>query len=93
LIVAGHFTHVIGVYNLEGCVRQGFLPRLEAMDWSQSVTIPADATRRTDHLVLVLVLVLWIVSHLLYLVVALGLAIACIVWRRRTRKQGAGASA
>lgn len=86
LIVAGHFTHVVGVYDLEGCVRQGFLPRLEAMDWRQSVTIPADGIRRTDHLVLVLVLVLWISSHLLYLVVALVLAIAWIVWRSRSRK-------
>ena len=86
LIVASHFTHVIGVYNLEGCVRQGFLPRLKAMDWSQSVTIPADAVRRADHRVLMLVLVLWISSHLLYLVVALVLAIAWIVWRRRKRK-------
>ena len=90
LIVAGHFTRVIGVYNLEGCVRQGFLPRLEAMDWSQSVTIPADAIRSADHLVLVLVLVLWISSHLLYLVVALVLAIAWIVWRWRTRKMTGG---
>ena len=86
LIVASHFTHVIGVYKLEGCVRQDFLPRLKAMDWSQSVTIPADAVRRADHRVLVLMLVLWISSHLLYLVVALVLAIAWIVWRRRIRK-------
>jgi hypothetical protein len=87
LIVAGHFTHLIGVYNLEGCVRQGFLPRLKSMDWSQSVTIPADAVQRADHRVLMLVLVLWISSHLLYLVVALVLAIAWIVWRRRIRNK------
>jgi hypothetical protein len=86
LIVASHFTHVIGVYNLEGCVRQGFLPRLKAMDWSQSVTIPADAVRGADHRVLMLVLLLWISSHLLYLVVVLLLAIAWIVWRWRMRK-------
>ena len=78
LIVAGHFTHLIGVYNLEGCVRQGFLPRLKAMDWSQSVTIPADAIRSADHRVFVLVSVLWISAHLLHLVVALLLAIAWI---------------
>jgi hypothetical protein len=87
LIVASHFTKVIGVYNLEGCVRQGFLPRLKAMDWSQSVTIPADAVRSADHRVLMLVLVLWISSHVLYLVVALLLAIAWIVWRWRMRKR------
>ena len=86
LIVASHFTKTIGVYNLEGCVRQGFLPRLKAMDWSQSITIPADAVRRADLRVLMLVLVLWIGSHVLYLVVALGLVIGWIVWRWRKRK-------
>ena len=29
LMVANHFSHVIGVYNLGGCVRQGFLARLK----------------------------------------------------------------
>lgn len=32
LIVAHHFSSVIGVYSLEGCVRQGFMPMLKAMD-------------------------------------------------------------
>ena len=33
--VASHFSQTVGVYNLEGCVRQGFLPRLITMDWNQ----------------------------------------------------------
>ncbi len=86
LIVASHFSHLIGVYNLEGCVRQGFLPRLMTMDWSQSVTIPADAIRRADRRRRMLELILWISSHLLYLVVVLLLAMASIGWRRRIRK-------
>ena len=83
LIVAGHFSHLIGVYNLEGCVRQGFLPRLKTMNWSQSVTIPAVAIRSANHHLRMLRLVLWISSHLLYLVVVLLLAIALIAWRWR----------
>jgi hypothetical protein len=86
LIVAGHFTHLIGVYNLEGCVRQGFLSRLKTMNWNQSVTIPADAMRRADHRLLLLGGILWISSHFLYLVIMLVLIIALIVWRRRIRK-------
>ncbi len=86
LIVAGHFSHLIGVYNLEGCVRQGFLSRLKAMNWNQSVTIPADAIRRADHRLLLLRLVLWISSHLLYLLVVLVLIIALIAWRWRIHK-------
>jgi hypothetical protein len=86
LIVAGHFSHLIGVYNLEGCVRQGFLPRLKTMDWSQSVTIPAVAIRTANHRMQLLGLVLRISSHLLYFVFVLVLAIALIGWRRRIRK-------
>src|SRR6202451_2134756 len=66
LIVAGHFSKLIGVYNLEGCVRQGFLPRLKSMDWSQSVTIPAVAVRAASHRLGILRLVLSISSRLLY---------------------------
>lgn len=86
LIVAGHFSHLIGVYNLEGCVRQGFLPRLKTMDWSQSVTIPAVAIRAADHRLRMLRLVLRMSSHLQYFVFVLLLAIALIGWRWRIRK-------
>jgi hypothetical protein len=89
LIVASHFSHVIGVYNLEGCVHQDFLPRLQTMIWSQSVTIPAVAIRAANHHLLMLMLVLWISSHLLYLVAAFLLAIAWIVWRWRIRNRAA----
>jgi hypothetical protein len=86
LIVASHFSHFIGVYNLEGCVRQGFLPRLETMNWSQSVTIPAVAIQSANHHLRVFRLVLWISSHLLYFVFVLLLAMALIGWRWRIRK-------
>lgn len=86
LIVASHFSPVIGVYDLDGCVSQGFLPRLKTMTWSQSVTIPASAMRSADQRVRMLSLVLWISSHFLYLVFILLLAVALIAWRRRIRK-------
>jgi len=87
LVVAGHFSRIIGVYNLEGCVRQDFLSRLKTFDWSMSVTIPADALQKADHLHHGLVLALWIGSHLPYLLVILLLAIALMVWRWRVRKR------
>jgi hypothetical protein len=86
LIVAGHFSHLVGVYDLEGCVRQGFLSRLKTMNWNQSVTIPADAIRRADHRLLLLRLILWISSHFLYLVVVLMLIIALTAWRWHIHK-------
>jgi hypothetical protein len=93
LIVAGHFSRFIGVYNLEGCVRQGFLPRLKTMDWGQSVTIPAVAIQWVDHRLRVLRLALWFSSHLLYFVFVLLLAIALVGWRRCIRRMKRSASA
>lgn len=86
LIVAGHYSRVIGVYNLEGCVHQDFLPSLKTMNWSQSVIIPAVAMRAANRRLRMLSLVLWISSHLLYFVLVLLLGMALIGWRRRRRK-------
>jgi hypothetical protein len=87
LIVAAHFSHVVGVYNLEGCIRQGFLERLKTVNWNQSVIIPADDLRRADHRLSLLVAVLWISSHLSYFVAIFLLAIAWIVWNWCNRKR------
>lgn len=89
LIVAGHFSHIIGVYNLEGCVRQGFLPRLKTMNWSQSITITPVAVQAANHRLRLLALVLWISSHLLYFLFAFLLAVAWIGWRWRIRNRAA----
>ncbi len=92
LLVASHFAHHIGVYNLEGCVRQGFLPRLESMDWGGSVVIPAASISRAKRHVMAFSIALWIASKLLYLIAATVLiAVFCIWWwraRRSRRKNG-----
>jgi hypothetical protein len=36
------------VFSLEGCVRQGFLPRLRAFDWSRPEEAPKTTTRRME---------------------------------------------
>jgi hypothetical protein len=83
LIVASHFTHHIGVYNLEGCVRQGFLRRLESIDWGGSVVIPAASVSRAKRRVMALSIALWIGSNLMVLAAAvLLLALVCIGWWR-----------
>ena len=33
LIVAAHFSNLVGVYSLEGCIRHGYLPRMLSLDW------------------------------------------------------------
>src|SRR5215469_18089636 len=64
LIVASHFSKSVGVYNLEGCVRQGFLPRLVSFDWSQTVVIPAATVARAERMGRVVRVGLWTLSHL-----------------------------
>ena len=87
LIVASHYSRQLGVYDLEGCVRQGFLPRLKTMDWNKSVVIPAESVRRAERLGLILHTVLWTSSHILYLLSATLALCAWFVWRRRVRKK------
>ncbi|SPE17764.1 exported hypothetical protein [Candidatus Sulfotelmatomonas gaucii] len=86
LIVASHFAHHIGVYNLEGCVRHGYLPRLETMNWGESVVIPAASVARARQHVMAFSIALWIASRLPFLAAAVILPAAfCIWWWRRRR--------
>lgn len=88
LIVASHFSKSIGIYNLEGCVRQGFLPRMKAMNWSASVVIPARSVARAERLGLVSRTVLWIASNLVYLVAAVVILLLWI-WSVHSRRKRA----
>jgi hypothetical protein len=89
LMVANHFSHVIGVYNLEGCVRQGFLARLKNVDWNESVTVSAESVRRATQLRARVQRVLWMLSDLPYFLIAILIAFLwTIVWwnKRRLRR-------
>jgi hypothetical protein len=96
LIVASHFSHVVGIYNLEGAARLGFLSRLETMDWRQSVTIPVQSLMRAQRLQRIARIVLWLVELWPLIVFAILLAFAWIVARlctgRRNRKSALGRS-
>jgi hypothetical protein len=84
LLVASHFSPMVGVYSLEGCLRQGFLSRLKAMDWQQGVTLPAANVAGVHRFRLVLQTLLWTASRLVYLLFALVvLVVLLILWRGR----------
>jgi len=89
LRVAAHFSPTVGVYSLEGCVRQGFLERLKSMDWNQPVTIPADALRKANRMRSRIHIALWIGSNLPYFALAIVFGIGWWTWRRRTRRRAA----
>ena len=90
LIVASHFTRHIGVYNLEGAVKQGFLPRLIAMDWNQTVTIPPDSIARARRIRFISHAVLLTLPFLPELILAVFVLLVWLVRRRIVKKRRAG---
>jgi len=85
LKVANHFSHTIGVYNLNGCVRQGFLSRLKTVNWNEQVIIPAESVRQATRFRARVQRILWIGSHLLYFIAVLlsTAALIVVLWNRR----------
>lgn len=87
LLVAHHFSQEIGVYNLEGCVQQGFLPLLLTMDWTKPVTIPAGEIEQANRFSELAELALWFAAHILYFVAAFLLLIVWLGWRIVRRRR------
>jgi hypothetical protein len=87
LRVANHFSQTIGVYNLDGCVRQGFLPRLKTVNWSEPVDISREAVRQAMRFRVRIQRALWIGDHLAYFValVLIGLTWMVASCRKRGR--------
>jgi hypothetical protein len=88
VIVASHFSPVVGIYNLEGSVHRGFLPRLKALDWNQPVIISADQNRQIIRFRARVQAALWALSRLPYFALAMLLADAWFLMRRRRRVVG-----
>lgn len=86
LMVASHFTRQIGIYDLEGCVRQGFLSRLESVNWSQSVEIPAESVQKAKRMGMISRGVLRFFANLPWIIAAALLLIAWWVVRRQRRR-------
>lgn len=80
LIVASHFSPMLGIYSLEGCVQQGFLARIRTIDWNSTVTIPAGSIAQVTRLRFFIGTVLLTLSWLPVVVIVF---IAWLVWRRR----------
>ncbi|HUI51862.1 MAG TPA: hypothetical protein VLV88_08850 [Terriglobales bacterium] len=92
MIVASYFARTIGVYNLEGCVEEGFLPRIAKLNWGQPVTISAGAAQGALLIRKRVQQVIWIAAHLLYFVAGFFAALICVMWwwsarRRQKRSQ------
>ena len=86
LIVASHFTPVVGVYSLEGCVQKGFLVRLKTMDWNRQVSISAASLARAARFRFLVQAALWTGSRLPWLLALLPAAAIWFVRARRARR-------
>lgn len=95
LIVAAHFTHTVGVYNLEGCVEQGFLARLESLDWKQAVVIPASEVAKARRREQMACAAVWLGTWLPGIVAGFVVAAVVLLWfgrrRRKSNRRGEAA--
>lgn len=81
LLIAARWTQNIYIFSLEGCVAQGFLDRIAAMDWSQPPVVSVTRVKWVDFTRRLLQAFLWLTTRPLLL---LGLALApFILFRRR----------
>ncbi len=90
VIVASHFSPVVGIYNLEGSVQRGLLPRLKALDWNQPVIISAGQNREMIRFRTRVQAALWTLSRLPYFTLAVLLLDACLLLRRRQSRRRVG---
>jgi hypothetical protein len=91
LLVASHFSQTVGVFSLEGCVRQGFMPRLKSMDWSRPVTIPGEAIHNAQQLRARFHRALWLAANFPWFILAALALIVTWFWRRRANSNPAAA--
>jgi hypothetical protein len=81
LRLARHFSDQILIHSLEGCVWQGFLPRLRSFEWVD-VEAPPDGARAAEALRRSLRAVLWASAHPRP-VLGITAALAWLAWRWR----------
>jgi hypothetical protein len=90
VIVARHFSRTIGVYDLEGSIKQGFIARLKTVNWNEPVVIPSQALISAARLRRLAHAGLWIASRAVYIAGIILLFFAWLVYafvRRRRRKR------
>lgn len=83
LLLAHRWSHQLYIFSLEGCVQQGYLPRLAEMDWERQPTAIPDVTG-VERFRKGLRAALWMSNHP-WLTLAGILALLGLLTRRRRR--------
>jgi hypothetical protein len=86
LIVASHSTNDIGIFSLEGCVRQGFIPKLKNFDWNQSVIISHEIIKKGERFRKMIQTILWIFTNMAYIIALILMLLTWLFWRMYKRK-------
>ncbi len=63
LLLSARHSEWVYIFSLEGCVQQGFMPRLLEFDWNQPVEPPSEAGRRVGYVRTALRALLWMTVH------------------------------
>lgn len=87
LQLAASFTENIHLFSLEGCIAQGYLSRLQEIDWSAPVTVPWRSRTQLRLLRLALTLILWWSHASLAVLGWLGWVVVAIIMLRRLLKR------
>jgi hypothetical protein len=85
LLLASRHSENMYIFSLEGCVRQGFLPRLCDFDWQQPVQIPYDAAQKVEDARRKAGYALWVIARPAVMLFGAALLVSAItlVTRRR----------
>jgi len=78
LLLASQHTSAIYIFSLEGCVRQGFLPKLRDFDWRQPVAAPYEAARRVYNVRKTFQRVLWLMARPAWILFGLAMLVSLI---------------
>jgi hypothetical protein len=82
LRLAWHWNDHLYIFSLEGCVQQGFLPRLKNFVWDQPVMIPEEGAALVSAKRKGLHALLWTGSHAGVVILSvLGVSLALFVFR------------
>jgi hypothetical protein len=91
LRLAWYWTDRLYIYSLEGCIEQGFLPRLEQFEWDRPIFFPESSAERVAGWRGFLQSVLWINAHLVLILAGVASMILFLIGLRRwIKKRGGG---
>ena len=93
LRLAWYWSDHLYIFSLEGCVQQGFLPRLKEFVWDKPILIPEVSVERVARWRAALASLLWVSAHFQWLLASAAASFVLVrLLRRFLRGQRAEAS-